>query len=230
MSNAFALVTEAALTLLGNQLKFKEALSARLGDIVSHLYMGSAVLKHYQNQDCPSAQLPFVEWAMDYCLYQVQLAFEGIFENFPSKALAKVLKVVIFPWGKAYRYPQDQLSLNVAAALQKDTALRDQVTGDIFVGGETDNSGQIDATFKLLCECEPLLKKLTQASKQGRISRNLPLSQKAQAAFEQKILSDEEKMRLLKLDDSVWQALQVDEFGVMNSEGIQHDQLSKKTA
>lgn len=231
MSHAFALVSEAALTMLGSQLKFKEALSARLGDIVSHLYMGSAVLKHYQDQGSSQDQWPFMQWAMDYCLYQIQEAFQGIFDNFPSKALAFVLKGVIFPWGRAYAYPSDELSLKVAACLQKDSLLRDQVTQPIFVGQtENDPSGRVEWAFKLLCECEALLDQLAEAVKQGRISRYLPLNQRAKAALEQKILSQEDCDRLIRLDQLVWDALQVDEFGVMNPEGSKHEKLRKNTA
>ena len=40
---------------LGGYLKQKEHLSARLGDVLSSLYMASMVLKHYENQGRPEA-------------------------------------------------------------------------------------------------------------------------------------------------------------------------------
>jgi len=50
--------------VLGGSLKRRERLSARLGDILSHLYLGSAVLKRYDEQGRLKEDLPFVHWAL----------------------------------------------------------------------------------------------------------------------------------------------------------------------
>src|SRR5262249_27976342 len=49
-SSCFALVSDMALLTLGGALKRKEMLSARLGDILSELYLLSAALKRYEDE------------------------------------------------------------------------------------------------------------------------------------------------------------------------------------
>lgn len=221
MSNAFALVTEAALSILGNKLKFKEALSARLGDILSHLYMATAVLKHYKDHG-NDAVLPFARWALDYCLYQIQVAFDDFFANFPVKGLAKTLRFLTFPYGRAYQYPEDSLSYQLADALQQNTTLRDQITAGIYVGhDESDASGRVEIAFQKLCAAKPLLDRLQAAVNDKKIARKLPLDRKAHAAYERKIITETEKDTLLALDALVWDALQVDDFVTMTEKGKQ---------
>ena len=52
---------------LGGELKRSELISARLGDVLSYLYLASMVLKHYQDQGSPAEDLPLVEWACRTC-------------------------------------------------------------------------------------------------------------------------------------------------------------------
>lgn len=75
MSSALALTSDIAMGILGGDLKRKERLSARLADVLSHLYMCSAVLKYYQDNDRPLADLPYVKWNMEYGLHKIQEAF-----------------------------------------------------------------------------------------------------------------------------------------------------------
>ena len=53
MSAAFALCADAAMMTLGGSLKRRERLSARLGDVLSELYLASAVLKRFEDEGRP---------------------------------------------------------------------------------------------------------------------------------------------------------------------------------
>ncbi|MDF1759103.1 MAG: acyl-CoA dehydrogenase [Coxiellaceae bacterium] len=230
MSNAFALLTEASLAVLGNKLKFKEALSARLGDILSHLFMASAVLKYFKDNGSKQEELVFVDWSIQYCLYQMQQAFNEIIDNFPNRWVARVIKVMVFPWGRAYKYPGDKPSFEIAKILQTNSPLRDYVTRGIFVGGEDDPTGSVEAAFQSLTANEALIAKLKQAVKQGRVSAKQNLQQKAKAALEQNIISEGEYKQLAHLDALVWDSLQVDEFGKNKKKGNLNDkQQHQKT-
>ena len=68
-SAAFALACDASMFLVGGELKRKEQLSARLGDILSYLYLGSMVLKHHQDQGSPADDVPLVEWSCRTLMY-----------------------------------------------------------------------------------------------------------------------------------------------------------------
>ena len=90
MSYALALVSECALTVLGEKLKVNEAISARLGDILSYLYIGTALIAYQHEMQESNVLVDATEWSLDYCLQQIQLAFNGFFANFPKRWMAKL--------------------------------------------------------------------------------------------------------------------------------------------
>ncbi len=87
-SASFAFATDVAMLSLGGYLKKKENLSARLGDVLSSMYLASMVLKHYENQGRPEADLPLVEYSCRQLLYQAQEQLHSFLRNFPD-ALAR---------------------------------------------------------------------------------------------------------------------------------------------
>ncbi len=91
-SASFALITDAAMLTLGGALKRRELISARLGDVLSYLYLASMVLKHYQDQGSPAEDLPLVEWACRNLLYKTQEQLHGLMRNFPNRWVAALLE------------------------------------------------------------------------------------------------------------------------------------------
>src|SRR5690606_40667487 len=109
MSSALAMVSDISMLMFGGELKRKERLSARLGDILSQLYLASTVLRYYESQGRPEADLAYVRWCVQQSLYECQLAFNGFFENLPNRFLAAILHRIVFPWGDAWERPSDRL-------------------------------------------------------------------------------------------------------------------------
>ena len=83
-SASFAFATDVAMLTLGGYLKKKESLSARLGDVLSCMYLASMVLKHYENQGRPEEDLPLVEWACRTLLYKAQEQLHSFPAQFPE--------------------------------------------------------------------------------------------------------------------------------------------------
>src|SRR5690606_16900098 len=63
-SSALALLTEFALLTLGGKLKRMEFLSARIGDVLSELYLLSCVLRRFEQDQRPEDDRVLVEWCM----------------------------------------------------------------------------------------------------------------------------------------------------------------------
>ena len=80
-SAAFALASDFAMLTLGGKLKIKELLSARLGDVLSSMYLASTVLKHFENQGRRATDLPLVEWSVRTLMYHAQEQLH----SFPAK-------------------------------------------------------------------------------------------------------------------------------------------------
>uniref|UniRef100_UPI000AB3F648 acyl-CoA dehydrogenase domain-containing protein n=1 Tax=Vibrio cholerae TaxID=666 RepID=UPI000AB3F648 len=85
-SAAFALLADSAMLVLGGSLKRRERLSARLGDILSQMYLASAALKRYEDEGRQAADAPLAHWSVQDALYRLQQAFDGVLENFPNRA------------------------------------------------------------------------------------------------------------------------------------------------
>ncbi len=106
---AFALLADLSMMLLGGELKRRERLSARLGDVLSHLYLASAALKRYHDLNSPEALDPLLAWAMEESLGHAERALDELLRNFPSRVLGCLLRVIVFPFGRRHTGPSGQL-------------------------------------------------------------------------------------------------------------------------
>jgi acyl-CoA dehydrogenase len=115
-SASFAFAADVAMLSLGGYLKKKENLSARLGDVLSNIYLASMVLKHFENQGRPESDLPLVEYACRSLLYQAQEQLHSFLRNFPVRWLAAIMRLIIFPRGLTYSAPSDRLNPLIASS------------------------------------------------------------------------------------------------------------------
>ena len=174
ISAAFAFLADVSMLVLGGSLKKKEKISARLGDVLSMLYLGSATLKRYEDSGRPAEDLPVLHFAIQDVLYQAQQALDGVIANFPSRVIALGLRVVLFPLGKRFTPPSDDLNRQCAQLLLTPSAARDRLTAGMFVSNsESDPTGQLEAAFLATIACEPIEKKLREAVRNGALARRM---------------------------------------------------------
>src|SRR5262249_10323006 len=146
-----AVASDVAMAMLGGALKRKEQISARLGDVLSHLFMASAVLKYFQNHGQPQEDLPFVRWGVEQCLYQIQIAFDEVFHNLQPRWLARILKWITFPWGRKFLQPTDETRHQIAAMMMHTSEQRDRLTEFCYVGKNPhDVTGRMEAALQAL--------------------------------------------------------------------------------
>ena len=168
-SSAFALLSDMAMFSLGGTLKFREKLSARLGDMLSNLYIASACLKRFERDGSPKEDLPVVMWAVETALYDLQQAMDGFLANLPSRMLAAVLRKIIFPWGLTHKPPCDRTGTKVARLLMEMGPTRERLTRGIFAPkDETDPIGVLEPALKAMLETEPLEQKLRKLGREGK--------------------------------------------------------------
>lgn len=169
-SSAFALSADVAMAVLGGSLKRREKLSARLGDVLSQLYLCSATLKRFADDGRPMEDLPLVQWAMEDALYKIQQAFDGLIHNFPHQLVRGILTVLIFPMGKRLRPPSDKLGHEVARLLMQPGGGRDRLTSGIYLPHqEEDAVGALEAALLSTLKCESLQDRLHAARRAGRL-------------------------------------------------------------
>jgi acyl-CoA dehydrogenase len=156
-------------------LKRKEKLSARLGDILSLLYLCSATLKRYEAEGRQAEDAPLMHWAMWDAMFKAQGAFEGVLSNFPNRVLAALMRRIVFPLGRPYFIPSDQCGHAAARLLIAPSATRDRLTAGMFIGkGEDDPVGLIERALAATMTAEPVEAKLKAAMKDRRLDGRLP--------------------------------------------------------
>ena len=212
MSAAFALVSDAALLVLGGSLKRREKLSGRLADMLSYLYLASAALKRFEDQGRPAEDLPLLQWVCDHALYEMQHSLSGLLKNFPNRSVAWMLRRLVFPLGKAYAGPSDKLGHRCADLLLSPSETRDRLTRGVFVPSEPDQAlAKLEHALVLLIALEPLEKKLRSAIKSGELASASEVELWAQAK-DKKVVDEKEYAQWQAADAARRDAVMVDEF------------------
>jgi hypothetical protein len=223
MSRALALSADFSMLMLGGDLKRKEMLSARLGDVLSHLYIASAVLKFYEDNGRQVADLPFVRYSIERNLFEIGKAFSGFFQNFPSAVVGRLLKTLVFPFGIGYKMPADAITQDISDALLKPGVIRDRLTHLCFIGeGDEDPTGLMESAFVAVHEAQPVMKKIYAAQKQGTVPRKIPMDQLIAKALELNVINAEEAKQLVRMNELRFSSISVDSFkpGVLSEHAL----------
>ena len=211
-SAAFALATDFAMLTLGGKLKIKELLSARLGDVLSSMYLASAVLKHFENQGRRASDLPLVEWSVRTLMYNAQEQLHSFLMNFPHRPVAFLLRLVIFPRGRTYHSPADELGQKIVDLITKTGEARERLSQQAYKTLEPTNPlGLLQEALTLSEALAPLEKKLKQARKEGLIKSEY-LGHQIDEAKRAEIISAAETSELKDFHEKVLYLLSVDDF------------------
>ncbi|OCW59508.1 acyl-CoA dehydrogenase [Hoeflea olei] len=196
---AFALISDFALLTLGGSLKRKEMLSARLGDVLSELYLVSAVMKRWHDEGHMAADFPLVEWTAEDSFARIAASLDAVLANLPNRAAAVFLRAVTLPGG-SHRGPSDELTRECAELLTTPSPTRDRLTRGVRAVGATGPLKTLEEAFSLVVATEPLRRKLRDA--------RLPLD----AAVANGTLSEAEAAELRAADALVDKVVAVDDF------------------
>jgi acyl-CoA dehydrogenase len=209
---ALALVADTSMLVLGGKLKFKEKLSARLGDVLSNLYIASSMLKRYEDQGRPAADLPLLAWAFHDCVHRMQGALDGVLRNFPVRPVAWLLRVLVFPLGRREEAPSDRLGRRVAAILCAPNESRDRLGEWTFLSPAPNNVvGRMNALLPDAIAAEPVERKFMKALKAGSIKAHDYAGQLAEA-LAQGAISEEEFKLLDHVRAASFEFISVDDF------------------
>ena len=208
----FAFSADVSMLFLGGDLKRREKLSARLGDILSQLYIASTVLKRYEDDGRPRADLPLVKWAVEDCLNRIQDAFYGVFENFPSRITGWMLRMAVFPLGKSFAPPRDYLGHQIAKLLLEASPTRERLTSNVFVlRHEDDPVGRLELAMQAAPAGEATEAKIRSAMRAGVIA-GLTEQARIAAAVEKGIISTGEAAQFQQFSALRRGCIMVDDF------------------
>ncbi len=214
MSSVLAFIADVSLLVLGADLKRKERLSARLGDVVSHLYLGSAVLKYYQDNGCQSEDLESVQWCLSVCLHKIQVACTAFFDNFPKPWLARLLRFTVFPLGVPFKCgPKDENCHRLIKPMLALSNLRQRLSEHCYVSEDKDDAIlRLDNALATVLAASEAEQKLQRGIRQGTIKRVLDASEQIGVALAADVITYTEAESLRNAEVAILDAIAVDEF------------------
>lgn len=210
-SSTLALMSDVSMAVLGGDLKRKERVSARLGDVLSMLYLASATLKRYDEEGRNTKMLPLAQWALEDCLYNAQKALLDLLDNFPNRAVGFTLKRLLFPYGGTLKRPSDKLDHKLARFAQTPSAERTELATNIYLTREEGNSvGMQEAALDDILAAEPIFEKVCRG-----LNKKLPfmrLNEVAAMGLEANLISDTEAELLKRAEAGRLRSINVDDF------------------
>ena len=211
-SSSLAFVSDIAMLSLGSKLKHKEHISARLGDVLSLLYVCSAMLKRYEVIGRPAADQAILAWAFHDAIYKIQVALLRVIDNFPNRAVRGLMRVVVFPLGRRERQPGDRLTHKVAQLLLAPSDTRNRLTHGVYKSARSGHPvGLMEQALPQVIAAEPLERKLLKAIKAGQLE-GITWVEQVRDAVARQVLTAEEAAAMQNVRELVMEIIAVDEF------------------
>ncbi len=212
MSAAFAVTAEAALLTLGGTLKRRESLSARLGDVLSHLYLASAALKRYTDEGRQTADRSLLEWSVRDSLYNMQLKLFEVYDNLPSRWLGRALKWSLFPFGATYRAVDDALLRRSANVILRWGSARERLTHGLFIPrSDSEPLVQLESALEKATLAQPVIASVRNAMRAGQLASGDPEDRLIEAVVAG-VIDERQAAQVRAAAAARLQVISVDEF------------------
>lgn len=212
-SSALAFMTDISMLMLGGDLKRKEMLSARMGDVLSELYLGSATLKLFEDNGRQHDDLPAVRYVMATRLQNAAKALEDALRNFPNRPVAWLMRGLIFPLGNHFKGATDKMAIELVKGMSKPGPARDRIT---FlcpdVDGEESGIADVENAFIAQYACKQIYSKIKAAQRKGVLPKKVDNQQLFKLALEEKVIDDSEYAKIQDADKLRVAAINVDDF------------------
>lgn len=214
-SASFGFMADIALGSYGGGLKIKEKISGRFADILSWMYLITALLRRFEAEGQQKEDEIFMQWAAEYGFARIQEAFDRIYTEIEVPGLSWLFNGPIAMWNRINRLssePSDYLGHKVAQAMQQPGATRDRLTPTIYIPEDKEEAlGRYEYALHSLKEAEPVYKKIHKATKKKELPKTQPRFV-IDEAREKGIISEEEAELIRKAEDARVDLVQVDEF------------------
>lgn len=211
LAASFALISDVTLVMLGESLKRKERISARLGDALSQLYLASASVKRFHDDGEQEEDLPLLNWVLARARADAQFALIEVLRNYPNRAVAMILRFLVFPLGPRYRGPDDDLDSAVAKILLSPGPSRDRLTSMVYIGDDSQQTGRLESALAMSVKASPIEQKIKKET--GRKAMTIGTMQRlVEECLGSGVISQSEADILLAAARARHDAIQVDDF------------------
>lgn len=212
LSAALATMSDIALGILGGNLKRRELLSARLGDVHSQLFIACSILKYHSAHTRTRAEDAHAEYALTRALYTAQEALRDFADNFPQRWLAKLICFMAMPGGKIVNKPNDHLIRELGDLVMDENPVRQLLGQYIYQSNDPQDAvGRVETTFQLLLGLGPVWSAFIKAKNSGKISGNTT-EELARDAAAKNIIQPQDVERIVEYDARRFDCLLTDAF------------------
>ena len=226
-SQSFALVGDWTVAFLGSNLKRKQRLAGRMADILSDLYLLSAVLKRFEDEGRQKEDAPLVDAIARDHLFNIEQSFAGVFANFPNPVLRWLMRALVFPLGRHRKPASDRETYRLSRAVLRPGAFRDRLTIGTYVSMDPkDVTGVLEDALLKVTRAEEVEAKFVRAIKKGQIERRLDRDAITDSV-DAGLLTEAEAALLRLADQATDRVIKVDDF---DSEELAPRQLSGRPA
>lgn len=214
-SATFAFLTDFVMGYYGGSLKQKEKVTARFGDVLSWMYLLSAVLKRYEAEGERTEDRVYIKWLGDYALHEIQKAFEEISNN-----IDRSLVGLFFAYPVAFymrlnalsKAPSDIYSKELAHKILTDSEDREKLTEGIYIPKDKESAlGRLEHAFRLSTEAGSIAAKVKKEVKTGKLSKGASLYDEA---LELGVINEQEYKLMQEAREVKDEAIMVDAFNL----------------
>ena len=211
-SAALAYTADIAMMTMGGALKRAEKLSARFGDLLSYLYIGSSVLRFYEETDLPKSEFPVIQWICQDLLFKMQTQLNGVLENIPNAWVGRICRGIVFPRGRYLKAPSDQLGAVVAKLLTEQSEFRKRMTRDLYYTPNDNNpAAKLEKILSDVISVESIEKRLAQARREYHgIAKTR--AEWVEAAEQHHVISEAEAKKVTAVFAAKMSVINVDDF------------------
>ncbi|MEY4617788.1 MAG: hypothetical protein RJB66_2748 [Pseudomonadota bacterium] len=214
-SASFAIWSDIAMGTLGGTLKLKEKLTGRFADILSWMYICTAVIRRFEAEGRRPEDLAFVRFSLKYGLQQIQNSFDGIYDNLTIPGLSWFVKGWVGAWSRINSLSShitDNLTHGMVEAMINNTPTRDRMLEGIYMPKDMNEQvARLNNAFKVVSQADAAEKKIRKAIKDGVLPKKKS-HLLIEDALAKSVITAEDKEMLLKSEIVRFDAVQVDDF------------------
>lgn len=220
-SARFAVLTNLLLFFVGADLKARGKLSGRMADVLTWMFLAIAALRRHEAEGRRAEDAPLVHWSVQYALQQIQMAYDGVYANFPgvvgswSRTVGRLL-LWLNPLGSG---PADDLDAGAAATIQSATEQWRRLTHGQHEAAGKAGAGRLLQAFRLVTDARPILAALNRALRKGQL-RKAPVAELARQAVAAGIIGPREVELLEQAAAARLSAIEVDFFAAGDLAGV----------
>ncbi|MEQ8260555.1 MAG: acyl-CoA dehydrogenase [Alcanivorax sp.] len=213
-SAVLASLSDVAFALLGGDLKRREMVSARLGDVHSQLLIACAVLKFHATLPRDEANDAHARYALQHAFSQIHDAVEDFARNFGYLGVARILKGLFFPLGRpaGAHKPSDELIRTLGEQIMSPSSVRDALAANAYISVDPQDSvGRVEVTYNKLLEVEHDYEAFLKADGKGKLEGDT-IQAKLEDAAAKGIIPNDQVQAILDYDEMRYDCLLTDAF------------------